>query len=520
MSPPVVPADRDRAAEADSRSALAEDLLAATRQRLTVVAPTLLGSSTADGDGSVADLLQRVTLAVADNPALDRVWRLVVGLTGCYPDASTVHLARRRLRLAPAGAEVSALLDALLEGDVTRYDPSRRAVLVDRGVLVDVDFCATEPHHNTGIQRVVRQTMRRWDRDRPAQLTAWTRRQGGLRELTAGERGRVVSWGEHQTEAGADDTHLPLIIPYRSVLVLPEVAKQPLCGPLASLASLSDNRVAMVVHDCIPISSAGAVPRAESERFTKYLAVVKSAHLVSGVSETAAAEFQGFADAVTAQGLPGPRVIAVRLPVDEPDRRPSAGDTVADPTPELGEPLILVVGSHEPRKNHGAVVFAAQSLWGEGLKFRLRFVGGGDRRLTRPFDRAAQAMAERGLPVEVWRSADDSQLLASYRAARFTVFPSLHEGFGLPVAESLALGVPVITSDYGSTAEIAEDGGCLLVDPRSDDAVTSAIRSLLTDDALYWRLVAECSARQPRTWQDYADDLWTEAVEPLLEPTR
>ena len=99
---------------------------------------------------------------MVSDPALDRVWRLVVAVTGSYPDPATVHLVRRRLRLASPGAELATLLDALLQAGVTRYDPARRAELVDGGVVVDVDFCARTGLHNTGIQRVVRQTMRRW----------------------------------------------------------------------------------------------------------------------------------------------------------------------------------------------------------------------------------------------------------------------------------------------------------------------------------------------------------------------
>jgi len=495
-------------------------LESATAQRLAVVAPTLL----TPGDGRVAtsagELLHTLAVAVAANPAPDRVWRLVVGVTGSYPDSTTVHLARRRLRLAAPGAELATLLDALLEAGASRFDPSRRAQLVENGVVVDVDFCATNSLHNTGIQRVVRQTMRRWVRARSVTLAAWGRRQSGLRTLTDAERSRVVAWGDHERESADDDTRQELLIPYRSVVVLVEVAAQPLCGPLAALASLSGNAVAMVVHDCIPVSSADTVPPAESERFTKYLAVVKAASVISGVSETATAEFQGFADAVRAQGLPGPRVINVSLPVDAPDATAAGGSNGQDPSSTVDEPLLLVVGSHEPRKNHDAIVFAAERLWAEGLRFRLRFIGGGSSHAIRRFDRRAQALAERGRPIEVWRSAKDDELLASYRAARFTVFPSLHEGFGLPVAESLALAVPVVTSDYGSTAEIARDGGCLLVDPRSDDAIVAAMRALLTDDELHARLVAECFARTPRTWGDYADELWTRAVAPLLEATR
>jgi glycosyltransferase involved in cell wall biosynthesis len=115
----------------------------------------------------------------------------------------------------------------------------------------------------------------------------------------------------------------------------------------------------------------------------------------------------------------------------------------------------------------------------------------------------------------VLRGIDDATLLRAYGNADFTVFPSLHEGFGLPVAESLALGVPVVTSNYGSTAEIAAGGGCLLVDPRDDDDLTDAMRRLLTDPALVEELRGQIARRPRRTWDDFAAELWNELVVPL-----
>jgi glycosyltransferase involved in cell wall biosynthesis len=209
-------------------------------------------------------------------------------------------------------------------------------------------------------------------------------------------------------------------------------------------------------------------------------------------------------------------VISVVLPVDTPD----SSVTVPSSNVSPDEPLVIVVGSHEPRKNHDAIVFAAERLWAEGIRFHLRFIGGGSRQVTHRFDRRARALARRGHSIEVRRSAKDNELLASYHEARFTVFPSLDEGFGLPLAESLALAVPAITSDYGSTAEIARDGGCLVVNPRDDDAIVGAMRTLLTDDKVHERLVTECRARPVRTWSDFADDLWNRAVVPLQRRER
>jgi glycosyltransferase involved in cell wall biosynthesis len=107
----------------------------------------------------------------------------------------------------------------------------------------------------------------------------------------------------------------------------------------------------------------------------------------------------------------------------------------------------------------------------------------------------------------------DTELWALYREARFSVFVSLHEGFGLPVAESLALGTPALTSNYGSLAEIAEGGGCATVDPRSDDQVIAGMRKLLTDDKVIATLRAQAAGRPVRGWDEYARELWAAALD-------
>ena len=83
------------------------------------------------------------------------------------------------------------------------------------------------------------------------------------------------------------------------------------------------------------------------------------------------------------------------------------------------------------------------------------------------------------------------ELHNAYSRARFTVFPSLHEGFGLPVAESLEHGTPVITTNYGSTEEIGRDGGAILIDSNDDEELVAAMRRLLTDDELIEQLRRE-----------------------------
>ncbi len=171
-------------------------------------------------------------------------------------------------------------------------------------------------------------------------------------------------------------------------------------------------------------------------------------------------------------------------------------------------PLVLVVGVHDPRKNHLVVLEAAERLWRDGHVFELLFIGGGGW-TAHEFDWHLQQLAGEGRSVSARRRASETELWAAYTLARFSVYPSLLEGFGLPIAESLALGTPVITSGYGSMAELAEGGGAVLVDPRDVSALTAQMRRLLTDDQLLETLRAEARERDFGSWESYASDVWS-----------
>ncbi len=151
--------------------------------------------------------------------------------------------------------------------------------------------------------------------------------------------------------------------------------------------------------------------------------------------------------------------------------------------------------------------------------FRLCFVGGRAWG-SEDFGRRVAELSAARRPIDVFSGVDDEFLAAAYELARFTVFPSFNEGFGLPVGESLALGTPVITANYGSMAEIAADGGALTVDPRDDHAIADAMRQLLTDDALLAELESQARDRPSRTWDDYARETWAVLVgdEGLIDP--
>ena len=503
-------------------AALEQRLRAAAELLLPDGAPPVGAGGETPGERS-GTLLLGLVAELQRAPSTPGLWLLLTALAAAYPDEGQLLEARRVLELSTPTEAVVHLLESCWVSTRNGGSPAAHLEVVRDRVVVDVDFCAQNDHH-TGIQRVVRETVPRWVRDHDLLLVAWTDAHGAMRPLQDEEPERVLDWyGRQHRRAAAAQEHdavsgeVPappqperapdrLVVPWQCTVVLPENPSPQRCPSLAALAQHSGNVVTAIGYDCIPVVSPELIHPGLPDRFMRYLSVVKHAAVLAGISASATAEFAGFADMMPSQGLPAPRVVEVVLPVAVPD--PGAGARAGEPS---GPPVVVSVGSFEPRKNQLALLVAAEQLWREGLSFRLRFIGGGGYRTE--FEALVARLTAAGRDVQVDVQISDEELWQAYRDARFTVFASLHEGYGLPVAESLAYGVPALTTSYGSTAEIAEDGGALLVDPRDDQALVDALRRMVTDDALVDRLRAEALARPVRTWDDYARELWDALVE-------
>jgi len=475
-------------------------------------------------ESDTATVLSALAQHLSARPTTDRVWLVLAGLSAAFPTRDEVDRTRRRIELSdPQDAAIVLLEDAMAAVGASGTPLAQVTVAVGR-VVVDVDFTARHDLH-TGIQRVVRQTVPLWHTDHDILPVAWTHARGAMRPLDEVESARIFQWSAHRrTEGGQDDpdrvadTDDQVVIPWRSVVVLPEVPQLDVTPRIAAIGACSNNRLVLVGHDAIPLLSAETLEMEEPEKFMTFLSALKFADRIAGVSRASATEFASFASMLAAQGLTGPTTVPVPLPVEfavqdqatesAAPRLPSSGALPA------GVPEVVVVGSHDPRKNHLAILHAAEVLWQRGRRFRLSFIGSpgsNEEFLTR-----VTRLQHRGRDVQLRTGLSDAQLREAVSRARFTVFPSLHEGYGLPVAESLALGTPVITTSYGSTAEIAEGGGAVTVDPRDDAALTRAMERLLTSDEDIDRLRAEIRGRRERSWQDYADELWDAIVRPVL----
>jgi glycosyltransferase involved in cell wall biosynthesis len=176
-------------------------------------------------------------------------------------------------------------------------------------------------------------------------------------------------------------------------------------------------------------------------------------------------------------------------------------------------PSILCVGTFEPRKNHLVLLEAARLLWDRGLDFELVLIGRTTAQWGERVLAAIEALQAAGRPVRWLRHVDDATLAAAYRECAFTVFPSLVEGFGLPILESVWHGRPCVCGGNGAIGEASAGGGCLMVDQSTAATLARGIERLLTDRALAQSLCEQAICRPFETWEMLAERLL-----PLLEP--
>ncbi len=147
----------------------------------------------------------------------------------------------------------------------------------------------------------------------------------------------------------------------------------------------------------------------------------------------------------------------------------------------LPERYILFVGTVEPRKNLKRLLAAFAQLTEHESNIGLAVVGASGW-LNSDIAPLVLTLELEGRVTFAGYVPDDD-LPLWYQAATVFCYPSLYEGFGLPVLEAMACGTPVITSDIGSMTEIGHDAA-MLVEPTDTDAIAAALRQMLDDPAL------------------------------------
>ncbi len=482
-------------------------LVAALAARLREAAHHLLaedppGAASDDPAVRAAALLPALVDVARRPEATAERWLLFVAVHGRYPDTAEFLRLSRAMELDAPEVSTFALLGSAVRA---------RGPYADRGMRVVTGMPVVEVHTSgavdfvTGIQRVVRETLRYWSLKHPLAIAMWHRDCCAMRTPTPQEMTRLKFAAAHPEPApGATGDGPTLVVPYRTDVFFLDAPDGTKSDGWACMARFSGNRVDHLAYDLIPITSADLRSPGEAGNSTALLSVFKHSHKVACISATTELEVQGYVHGLAGQGLRGPLVRAVPLPtvgaISDPPRRTS-------PREPGGRVVIVCPGTRERHKNHETILWAAERLWREGLDFELRFMGRMGVEFA-SYREAEQRLLSKGRPITDLGLVSDDVMWSELGTADAAVFISVQEGFGLPIVEALSVGTPVMTTNYGSQGELGSLGGCLLVDPRDDRSVTAGLRRLVTEPTLRADLREQIAQRPPRTWEDYAVELW------------
>ena len=382
--------------------------------------------------------------------------------------------------------------------------------IVEGPTVIDVTDTLSS-RFTTGIQRVARETIARWwEADHDLILARWDPRGHRLISLDAEAVRRVVPGAVVPADRAVEQ----IIVPYQTSFVLPEISVSlERTTRLRTIARYAGGRSTAIGFDCIPITSSETAGAGMPGAFSKYLSALARFTTIAPISDASATEYRGWRRMLAGTGIEGPVVTTLELPfTSSGESDPQRAERLREQLALGDDPIVLCVGSHEPRKNHLSLLHAAEHAWRAGEKFTLVLVGGNSWETER-FDRLVAYLRRRNRRIVTLSGVGDDVIWDLYDLARFSAFCSLNEGFGLPVVESLAHGTPVITSDFGSMRALGAGHGALLVDPVDIDQLSDAMLRMLRDEPLYQRLRDETATIPTTSWESYAAGLWSLASE-------
>lgn len=173
---------------------------------------------------------------------------------------------------------------------------------------------------------------------------------------------------------------------------------------------------------------------------------------------------------------------------------------------KIRRPYLLALGSFQPRKNLQRLVDAWPKIRGQNPELSLVLLGASD-----------YVFAKTTIETQhdaVWhlKSPDDGQLAALYQGAELLIYPSLYEGFGMPILEAMACGTPVIASNHPALQE-AGGADALYFDPLSTNKLAEIILKALHDESLRRKLSEQGLKRAEKfSWERSA-----KAIQEVLE---
>lgn len=379
-----------------------------------------------------------------------------------------------------------------------------------RLVLIDVTNSSNDPA-NSGVINVTRRLAARLSTD--AELfvvfAVWDRLDGGYVLPTAHHRSYLESyagptdWLGRLIEQSGEYVPLDHVLAAADprctrapVLLFSEVALDGSPKQRASWGRDKGFRLAFILHDMLPVFEEKYIDPEIVAAFPIYVETIMQADAIWANSPFTLREFERYC---SSRGLTPPvNREAIQLPGE------LGGSRMLAELHKTDEIRILCVSTVEPRKQHRALIAAFEELQlrRSDLNLRLILIGNGYPGAESLGEWVKEA-ARRNNRIEWHGRVSDSELQKEFALATFTVYPSVAEGFGLPIMESLWMGKPCICHECGVMAELAAGGGCLTINVKEPAELSFAMERLSSDTALMDALRRQASGREITTWTAY-----------------
>lgn len=284
-------------------------------------------------------------------------------------------------------------------------------------------------------------------------------------------------------------------------LIVPEVPhitfqNRPITSDVLTTARRLGLKTAFVFYDAIPLRRNELKSMAPDHE--TYMQQLLLSDLIVPISRWSAFNLASFFHVhECASALSSPHIEAIPLPGES-----LLAQRVTAPPQEGTSQLILSVGTITPHKNQLALVRAFEKFCDihPETDWKLVLAGNVHPDVAGEINRAVRQNPR----IQYLHHVADEELAKLYQGCSFTVFPSIEEGFGLPILESLWYGKPCICANFGAMAEVADGGGCLPVDTRNPDEILRAMTLLIENRSVHDKLSVEALSRPITTWKDYA----------------
>ncbi len=360
--------------------------------------------------------------------------------------------------------------------------------------------------HNTGIQRVVRSLAKGLlESGYQLQAVKWNSETGKFYSPTIDELSHLSKWNGPDVNLWKIG-ELPERFSIKDWLLIPELTVYSGAHDLKKLKASTDEvglRVAWIFYDAIPWKMSDIYPQHWGDAHAEYMRALNTFDLVLAISRHSRNDLKEYLK-TTGCRMPevDRRILACQLPGEF-----SHIKRITEVKNDVDDKVrILCVGSVELRKNQTTLINAFD-LVNKSTKKNIELVIAGGCYLPEEYIQPFRDLVSSTAGVTWIESPDDKQLSELYECSDFSVYPSVEEGFGLPILESLWHCRPSICHNKGAMAEVAEGGGCLTADVTDVDALAEAISTLVDNKSKRLELAKHASKMTFRSWKEYANDV-------------